>query len=107
MIPVFDVSRVIGWIKTAAAETIKFIALKALLVALIFTLLPIAIYNGWLFLQEKILAFLSSSSGSWEGTIVTFTGLGGWIAEQLRFTECFSVLVSGLTFRFIYSFFKK
>ena len=108
MIPVFDVSRAIGWIKTAAAETIKFIALKALLVALIFTLLPIAMYKGWLFLQEKILTYLSSTApGSWEGAIVTFTGLGGWIAEQLRFTECFSVLVSALTFRFIYSFFKR
>ena len=108
MVPVFDISRAIGWIKTAAAETIKFVAIKTLLVTLVFTVMPVAMYKGWLFLQEKILTYLNAnSSGSWEGTVVTFTGLGGWIADQLRFSECFAVLISGLTFRFVYSFFKR
>ncbi len=108
MIPVFDISRIVGWIKTATADVIKFIALKALLVALIFTLVPIALYKGWLLIQEKLFAFISSNMGdAWTGTIVSFTGIGGWLADQLRFQECFAVLVSALSFRFVLGFFRR
>lgn len=108
MIPVFDVSRAVGWLKTAAADTIKFIALKALLVALVFTVLPIALYKGWLLVQEKLFAYLSANMGdTWTGTMVPLTGLGAWIADNLRFQECFMVLASALSVRFILGFFRR
>ena len=108
MIPVFDISRAIGWFKTAAADVIKFLALKALLVAIIFTLVPIALYKGWLLIQEKLFAFITTNMGNdWSGTIVSFTGIGGWLADQLRFQECFAVLVSALSVRFILGFFRR
>lgn len=107
MIPVFDISRAIEWIKNAAADVIKYLALKALLIALIYTLLPIALYKGWLIIQEKVLGYLSANVGGFQSTMLQYTGIAGWLADQLRFAECFTVLISGLTARFIFSFFRR
>lgn len=108
MIPVFDTSRIIGWVKTAAADVIKFVALKALLIAIVFTLVPIALYKGWLLIHEKLFAYITTNMGdAWTGTVINLTGLAGWLADQMRFQECFVILVSALTCRFVLGFFRR
>ena len=109
MIPVIDLTRIIGWVKTAAADALKWVAFRALMIALIGTLLPIAIYSGWLLIQEQVFTFISShlSSGS---SIQSFSfqivGLGAWLAICLKFPACLSVMMSGAAIKFVLSFFK-
>ena len=88
MIPVFDVSRVIGWVKTIALAIFIFTATKMLMIAIVFTLVPIAIYKGWLMIHEKLFAYITNNMGDvWNGTLVELTGLAGWLADNLRFQE--------------------
>ncbi len=54
MIPVVDLTRIIEWVKNAGADLIKWLAFRALLLAVVSTLVPLAIYSGWLLINEKI-----------------------------------------------------
>jgi hypothetical protein len=109
-LPVFDVSRVIGWIKTAAADVAKFVALRLLLISIVTVLVPWAIYKAWLFIQEQMIDFMMSQTGSggfWSGQVVEITGLGGWVATCLRFGECFTVLATAASFCFLLRIIKR
>ncbi len=109
MVPIVDITRVIEWGKNAVIDGIKWIAFKTLLISGILTLVPIAIYKGWLLLQEKIMTYIAGNMTGdiWSGSVVQLTGLAGWLAENLKFQQCFSLLVSALAFRFIMGFFHK
>jgi len=109
MLPVVGVLTALEWGKNAIISSIKWLALRALLITLILTLFPIAIYKGWLLIQEKIMTYISGNMTGdiWSGSIVQLTGLAGWLADNLKFQQCFSLLVSAMAFRFIIGFFHK
>lgn len=110
MIPVIDISRVIGWGKTAAADVIKWIALKALLIALITTVLPLSIYAGWMLIQSQVMIYVNdnmSTAGGFESVTFQLVGLGAWLATCLQFPACLSVVMSGSAVKFVLGFFKK
>ncbi|MCG8642292.1 MAG: hypothetical protein MI862_21380 [Desulfobacterales bacterium] len=109
MIPVVDLTRIVEWVKNVGADIIKWIALRTLLLAIVTTLVPMAIYHGWLLIQEQLFTFLQGqmSGDLWSGTIIQLTGIGAWLAEQLKFQESFMVLASALSFRFVLGFFRR
>lgn len=110
MIPVVDLTRIIGWLKTAAADAVKWLAFRGLMIALITTLLPIAIYSGWVLIQEQIFNFvngqMSDSVSAFESVSFQLVGLGAWLANCLQFPACLSVVMSGAAIKFVLGFFK-
>ena len=109
-IPVVDITRIIEWIKNAGADLVKWLAFRAFLLAIVSTVVPIAIYSGWLLIQEKLVTYTQSqmtSGDMWSGTMVELTGLGAWLADKLQFQACFSVLATAVAFKFVLGFFHK
>lgn len=106
IIPVVDLTRAIGWIKTAAIDLIKWAALRLLIISVVTTLVPLAIYAGWSLISEQIFTMVTAetSGAQWEGTMVQLTGLGAWLGIRLQLVECFQVLSTFLALRFTLSF---
>lgn len=110
MLPVFDLSRIIEFSAKQALDLVKWLALRALLLGCILTLVPIAIYKGWALISEKLFTYLGSTMNTadiWDGTMIELTGLAAWVGTNLRFSECFSVLASAAMFKFTLSLIKR
>lgn len=109
MIPVVDLTRIIEWVKNAGADIIKWLALRALILGAVTTLVPLAIYAGWKLIQEQIVTYAQTqmTGDVWTGTIVELTGLAAWLGSKLQFQACFTILATAMSFRFILGFFKK
>lgn len=109
MIPVFDFSRVISWVKTVLLVVFLWTAFKALVIGAIAVLIPYAIYKSWGLVAEKTMEFMSTmvAGQPWEGTFVELTGLAGWLGERLQLQACFQILASFVIMRYALSFFKK
>ncbi len=108
-IAVLDITRIIEWIKNAGAEVVKWLALRALILGAVTTLVPLAIYSGWLIIQEQLITYTQTqmTGDFWGGTMVEYTGLAAWIGTRLQFQACFTILATALSFRFVLGFFKK
>jgi hypothetical protein len=103
-VPVFDISRILGWVKTAAADVAKFVAFRLLMISIVTVLVPWAIYQAWLMISEQVITFLVSQAGDaglWSGQMIELTGFGAWLGVRLRFAECFTVLATAASFAFI------
>lgn len=102
LIPVVDLTRIIGWIKTAAADVIKWAALRLLIISVVTVLVPLAIYQGWLLISEQVMNFVMTKDGlsMWNGAFVEITGLAGWLGSCLKLVQCFQVLSTFLTLKF-------
>jgi hypothetical protein len=109
LIPVVDLTRIVEWVKNAAVDLIKWAALRVLLIGLISTLVPLAIYAAWLMISEQILAFVTTqtSAEGWSGAVVEFTGIAAWIGTRLQLVQCFQVLATFLSLKFALGFVKK
>lgn len=109
MVPVFDLSRLIGLAKTILLAITIWAAFKAFMIVTITVLVPWAIYKAYTLVAEKTMAFVGGYliSDAYQGTFVQLTGLGGWIAERLQFQECFQILTTFVVMRFVLGFFHK
>lgn len=107
MIPVIDVTRIIGWVKNAGADLVKWLALRALLISLCVTLIPVAIYKGYLLILEQIFSLTNTNLSGFENSVVTFTELGAFLADALQIPACVSLLISAYSARFILSFIRR
>ena len=107
MIPVFDFSRIIGFIKSITLTILVFLATKVLAVALVVTLVPLAILKGSNLIMEKGMEFVTgqlAGSDAWAGTFVQLTGLGAWVGERLQIQVCFQILATFIVMRFVIGF---
>lgn len=109
LLPVVDLTRIVEWIKNAAVDLVKWAALRVLLIGLITTLVPLAIYHGWALISEQVFAFAAGnmSGDAWSGTMVQLTGLGAWIGIRLQLVQCFQVLSTFLVIKFVLGFVKR
>jgi hypothetical protein len=107
MIPVIDVTRIIGWVKSAGADLVKWLALRALLISLCVTLIPVAIYKGYLLILEQVFSLTNTNLSGFENSVVTFTELGAFLADALQIPACVSLLISAYSARFILGFIKR
>ena len=109
MVPVVDLTRIVEWVKNAAVDIIKWAALRALLIGLVGTLVPLAIYHGWGLIHEQIMTFVMDQVDGdfWTGSTVELNGIAAWIGTRLKLMESFQVLSTGLMYKFIFGFIKK
>ena len=109
MLPVFDFSRVIGFVKSVILAIIIWTAFKALAITLVTVLVPWAIYKCYTMIGEKLMAFVSQflAGSEFESTFVQLTGFAAWIAERLQFQACFQIMATFVVMRFVIGFFHK
>jgi hypothetical protein len=86
------------------AEGIKWLAFKALMVLLFMVVLPIVLKNVFYDILKIYLDWVTAKvaavgTGSLSGQVVQVTGMGGWLAAQLKIPDCCAVLVSALSLR--------
>ena len=91
---------------SAAAALAKFIATKAFLIGLFYIGLPILVYN---FLLNFIIEFIDYgmqyiADANVSELAIQFTGMGGWIANQIMLPQAFAVFMSFLAIRFVMRF---
>lgn len=110
MIPTFDLSRILEWGATTLKDVAKWALMRAFVLSVMFTVVPVAMYYGWIFILEKSLAFFSSEMGSdgvFSGSMVSLGGLGGWIGIKLKVVESFNILASSASFMFVMRMIKR
>lgn len=110
MFPVFDFSRILEWTATTLKDVAKWALMRAFVLSVMFTVVPVSLYYAWLFLSEKIMGAVTSTmdgSSVFTGAIFEITGLGGWLATQLKIGECFTVLASAMSFVFVMRMIKR
>lgn len=107
--PVFDLSRILGILKTIAITIFVWKAFKVLMIGLITVLVPWALYESVNLVGEKFVSFLSTylDGSAYESTFVQFTGLAAWMAERLQLQACFQILSTFVVMRYVLSFFHK
>jgi hypothetical protein len=87
-------------------ETLKFLAIKALVYFTIFVAFPLVLYNFFLEFFVDIMNFaVSYIQGSIANPFVfQITGLGAYLAEQIRLVEAFTVYMMYLQVKFLSRF---
>lgn len=109
-IPVFDLSRVLEWVANRALDVAKWLLIRALILAVAFTVVPVALYYSWIYIGEKLLTFIGDqmgASGVFTGQMVQLSGLSGWLASHLQLAQCFTVLASAASFLFVMRIIKR
>ena len=86
----------------AAIAVAKFLAIKALLIALVSTVAVVVFHNFLIdFMTDALSQFStyleSNVSGNIQAVVHTFEGLGGYLADKLKIVESFSLIMSGLS----------
>ena len=107
MIPVIDVTRVIEWAITAARTVAVFIATKVLIIAVVGALVPLAILAGWKLIQAKIFTAIDSvQPDTWQGTMVQFTGIAAYIADNIYLPQAVALVITALSVAWTLSWLK-
>jgi hypothetical protein len=87
--------------KTFADKVLGWLAMKALLIFLFVTVVPLILNNFAYDIIEIVMNFAGTSAAgasSLNGTM-SFAGLGGWLLSVFKVPEALSVLVSALVLR--------
>ena len=70
--------------KFLAADVLKFLATRALLLSLFTFVLPVVLYNVFSTILQETMNYASSQMGTgWTGTLIEFTGLAAWMGQRL------------------------
>jgi len=110
MIPTFDLSRILEWAATTLKDIAKWALMRAFVLSVMFTVVPISLYYSWLFISEKVLTFVSANmtdQSVFNGVMVQISGLGGWVGIHLKIVESFNVLASAAAFMFVMRIIKR
>ncbi|MCP4763467.1 MAG: hypothetical protein GY870_16965 [archaeon] len=108
LIPVFDVGRIVQMVKNTAFDVAKFIALRALLISICVTLVPLAIFAGWSLIISKIFELVNTeTTGAFSGTVIQLSGMGAWIGQQMYIGQALSIFFAALALKFTLSFFRR
>ncbi|WP_035240945.1 hypothetical protein [Desulfobacter vibrioformis] len=107
--PVFDLSRIIGLIKSILITIFVWKAFKALMLGLTTVLVPWALYKSFNTVGEKVLEFVNVyfDGSAYQSTVVEFTDLAAWIAQRLQLQTCFQILSTFIVMRFVLGFLHK
>lgn len=92
-----------GWLaKIGIWDIAKYLAMKAFVVALCVTMLPLSIFYGFGYIMEFLFGMINSTlQGSGiEPVVVQVTGVGAYLVTACRIPEAFSVYFSliGMSF---------
>jgi len=78
--------------------------LKFFIGGVLMTILGIVLYNGVVGIIEEVMNFaLAQINGVSMGSVTspTISGFGGWMLAQLKFAECFAVIVTAVSIKFV------
>lgn len=109
-IPVFDIGRIFEWFGNITKTALVFMATKVAVALIIMTFVPLAIYKGLCLMMQYIASAssgLAGSGGLWSGQVIEYTGLGAWLATQLKLPECASLYLGSLVVVFALSFLRR
>lgn len=108
------IAPIIAWLTkgataAAAALTLKavvFLGLKGLAIFMLFTAVPIMLYNVLSSvitdIMTSMLDYISTLEGVDPGNlIISLSGMGGYIATQIMLPQCFSVFMTFLSLRWV------
>lgn len=83
-------------------EVAKYVALRAMLIALVLTIGPIVLFKGWSMILEFLLTYSASyvQGKNLQSAVVEIIGIGCYLAQKMKIGEGFSVFLSllGLSF---------
>jgi len=106
VVPTFDTSRILQWVKNAGIDVIKWVAFRGFIIAVIGTLLPLALIKTWNMISQNLFEAVQGMAENgeiWNGSVVELTGLAGWLGTQLRLVEAVSIILTALAIRFVFS----
>lgn len=89
-----------------SVETLKFLAIRGLIMFSLFIALPVVLYNV---LTSIIFDFMSyalsfMSAQGLSANVIHFTGLGAYLAQQIQLPQAFSVYMSFVLIAFLMRF---
>lgn len=97
------VATIVGAIaKTVSVEGLKWIATRGLLVALVGGMLPVVLYNLFNQILLEFITYAASQNpdaGNLSSVVIQITGLGGWMATQLKLPQAFALVCSAAALR--------
>jgi hypothetical protein len=100
---------IIGWLGAKFAgftigAAAYWVAFKIFALAAIGTLLPIALWNGFVLIQEKMIAygmsFVAQFANQQVPVTIQLSGLAGWLANLFQLPLCLSIILSAMAVRF-------
>jgi len=91
--------------RLTAFETAKFLAYKSLLFFLVCIVLPAVLYNLYFIILYSMVNVAGTyATGKLDSFVLSFSGLGAWMADKVRFSEAFGIFMDALTIRFVFRF---
>lgn len=94
----------ISWLaKHFTFEVAKYVGLRALLVGVILSLLPVALFKGFSLILKFVMNYASTyiSGQGIEGVMLQMVGIAGYLATALKIPEGISVYLSCLGVSFV------
>lgn len=76
-----------------------YVAIKVVLTTLFLTIVPILLNNFFKSLVDGMLSLVSTYVGSVSPMAVSFTGLSGWLANELQVPACFAVIFAAVALK--------
>lgn len=82
-----------------SAETLRFAALKLLLVAIFTTVLPVVLNQVVYSFVERAIQYANSETANISAVTIQLIGFGGYLGTQLKLPECFSIIMGFVSSR--------
>lgn len=76
-----------------------YVAIKVVLTTLFLTILPIILNNFFKSILDGVLSLITSYTGSVSPLVASFTGMAGWLANELNVPACFAVIFSAIALK--------
>jgi len=94
-----------GFARLIAVESLKWLAMKALLITFITLILPVILYNIFQMICLEMVTYCLDKINAEGFTALTvqLTGIAGWIAIQLDLALSISIILSAVALKFIVS----
>jgi len=92
-----------GIAKALAIETIKMVAIQAILYTLFTLILPVVLYNVFTRIMQEMMELASDevAAGGMEAVVLQLTGMGGWLAENLQMPAAMALIMSAVGLSFV------
>lgn len=90
-------------LKSFTFETVKYVALRAMLIAVILGLGPIVLLKGFTLILDEVMSYSSGyvEGQGLSGVMLQMTGIAAFLAEKIKIPEGISVFLSFLGLSFV------
>lgn len=95
----------IGWLlKHFTFEVAKYVAFRAMIIVLMFTLGPIVLFKGWTMIVQYLMAYAGSyaEGQSLTGQMIQLVGIAAYLGEKIKIAEGVSIFLTFLGVSFVF-----